>query len=218
MCSHPRFDLDNNPEQFSIEEQQRIHEAWARVSEDFAPFNVDVTTEDPADAVTQLRQAPFVGQRTRTFYFRHRFDVADSNSVAQLTLSLIRDDGAAVYLNGTEVVRDNLAADAKFDDFADSTVGGDEELTLQDFVIPPSSLVSGENVLAVEVHQSSDTSSDVSFDLKLEGRVGESPATFVALGAEWSYLDDGSDQANAWREAEFDDSTWPVFPRRVRIR
>ena len=29
----PAFDLDGNPEEFSTEEKRRIHEAWARVSE-----------------------------------------------------------------------------------------------------------------------------------------------------------------------------------------
>ena len=43
-----------------------------------------------------------------TTYLRHSFDVADPTQVAQLTLSLLRDDGAVVYLNGTEVFRSNM--------------------------------------------------------------------------------------------------------------
>ena len=30
----------------------------------------------------------------------------------------------------------------------------------------------------------------------------------IALGAEWRYLDDGSDQGTAWRGLNFDDSGW----------
>lgn len=207
----PPFDVDGDPTQFNADEQRRIHEAWTRVAEDFAPFNIDVTTEDPADASTMLRQALTVSQRTRTFYFRHQFNVVDASKVSALALRLLRDDGAAVYLNGTEVARDNLATDAQFDDFASSSVSGNAESTLQSFTIDPSLLVDGDNLLAVEVHQSSDTSSDVSFDLSLAGTIAEVPNTpIVDLGSSWSYLDDGSDQGVAWRTTDFDDSAWPV--------
>ncbi|MEI6686300.1 MAG: M66 family metalloprotease, partial [Planctomycetota bacterium] len=43
----PAFDIDNNPSSFSATELARIREIWERVSEDYLPFNVDVTTEDP---------------------------------------------------------------------------------------------------------------------------------------------------------------------------
>ena len=41
------FDIDGNPSSFSATELARIEEAWQRVSEDFIPFNVNVTTVDP---------------------------------------------------------------------------------------------------------------------------------------------------------------------------
>jgi len=43
----PAYDIDNNPSSFSATELANIREIWERVSEDFLPFNVDVTTEDP---------------------------------------------------------------------------------------------------------------------------------------------------------------------------
>jgi subtilisin-like proprotein convertase family protein len=42
----PAYDIDNNPS-FSATELANIREIWERVSEDYLPFNVDVTTEDP---------------------------------------------------------------------------------------------------------------------------------------------------------------------------
>jgi PKD repeat protein len=46
------FDLDGNPSAFSDTELQRIQNIWRRVAEDYAPFDVDVTTEEPlADAI-----------------------------------------------------------------------------------------------------------------------------------------------------------------------
>ena len=48
------FDLDGLPYSFSTAELQRIQLIWQRVAEDFASFDVDVTTEPPlADALTR---------------------------------------------------------------------------------------------------------------------------------------------------------------------
>jgi hypothetical protein len=41
------FDLDGAPATFSNAEQDRIQRIWQRVAEEYAPFGVDVTTEDP---------------------------------------------------------------------------------------------------------------------------------------------------------------------------
>lgn len=43
----PAYSLDSNSS-FSDSELTNIQEMWSRVSEDFSPFNVDVTTEEPA--------------------------------------------------------------------------------------------------------------------------------------------------------------------------
>jgi PKD repeat protein len=48
------FDLDGVPYSFSATELERIQFIWQRVAEDFAPFDVNVTTEPPAgDALTR---------------------------------------------------------------------------------------------------------------------------------------------------------------------
>lgn len=41
------FDIDGNPAVFSAAELERIQYIWQRVAEDYAPFDVDVTTEAP---------------------------------------------------------------------------------------------------------------------------------------------------------------------------
>lgn len=46
----PPYDTDGNPAAFSASEQSEIQQAWFRVAEDYAIFDVDVTTEYPGEA------------------------------------------------------------------------------------------------------------------------------------------------------------------------
>ena len=45
----PGYSMDADPA-FNPTERARIADVWLRVSEDYAPFNVDVTTQDPGEA------------------------------------------------------------------------------------------------------------------------------------------------------------------------
>ncbi len=48
------FDIDGNTSSFSNAELERIQYIWQRVKEDYAPFDIDVTTEEPPpDALTR---------------------------------------------------------------------------------------------------------------------------------------------------------------------
>lgn len=112
------------------------------------------------------------GMKHVTTYFRRTFSIPSAAAVSELNVSLLRDDGAAVYVNGSEVVRDELpAGNVTYDTLATSSAGGSRESLYYDFTIPTDVLVDGENVIAVEVHQSSTAGSDASFDLQLNGRV-----------------------------------------------
>lgn len=54
----PGFDLDGNPGAFSDTEKTRIQQIWQRVAEDFAPFDVDVTTQEPGeDAIDRTAES-----------------------------------------------------------------------------------------------------------------------------------------------------------------
>lgn len=44
----PAFDMDGDRHTFSQSELDTIENIWARVAEDFAPFDINVTTEEPA--------------------------------------------------------------------------------------------------------------------------------------------------------------------------
>lgn len=105
-----------------------------------------------------------------TYYFRRTFEVKDPGKLKPHVLRLLRDDGAAVYLNGKEIVRSNLPDGAlKHNTFAESATPSERGYFVFDF--DRSKLVPGKNVMAVEVHQSSAQSTDVSFDLELREKI-----------------------------------------------
>lgn len=102
-----------------------------------------------------------------TYYFRRAFTVAQAGDFATLTVRLKRDDGAVVYLNGTEIMRSNLT-NQPLTHLSLAINASDNGTTFQVTNVTAGALVSGTNVLAVEVHQSSVSSSDLNFDLALE--------------------------------------------------
>ncbi len=51
------FDTDSDPANFSESEQVAIKRIWERMAEDYAPFNIDVTTERPAVFTTRTAMA-----------------------------------------------------------------------------------------------------------------------------------------------------------------
>lgn len=104
-----------------------------------------------------------------TTYFRRRFHLDNPADYNGLVASLLVDDGAVIYLNGTEVRRINLPSGTiSFSTRANGAVGGSDETTFVAWTLDESQLVAGENIIAVEVHQNSPSSSDLGFDLGLD--------------------------------------------------
>lgn len=101
-------------------------------------------------------------------YFRHSFNFDGSETQdLQAFLQLRRDDGAVVYLNGNELFRSNMpAGPIDFETTATDVVGGAAESDWNELSLEIA-LNPGINILAVEIHQISNTSSDISFDLTL---------------------------------------------------
>jgi hypothetical protein len=254
------------------------------------------------DEITTINGGPTTN-RYPTVYFRHAFVVSRPQDVLTLAVDLLRDDGGIVYLNGTEVFRNNMPTGAVSFATLTSTnaAGSDETTNFFTGVIDPALLVAGTNVLAVEIHQGALNSSDLSFDLGLRAALANQPpvpvftmpapgavlpagqavvlrvsatdsngtvsrvnffagtsflgtdttppfsllwsnpvsalhvltaeavddcgatgrttiainvGTFsmIGTGAVWRFLDDGSDQGNAWLGLAFDDSGWKAGP------
>lgn len=160
------------------------------------------------DEATILRYGAFSTNKYVTTWFRQTLSVANPWAWKDLQLRLLRDDGAIVYLNGTEIYRGNLTnAGVTPATFALSAVAGADESRFYLQSVNPSLLRAGANTLAVELHQDSLGSSDISFDLELAGLPAREQ-TLVAPRTLWKYNEGATDLGTAWRAPGYDDSQW----------
>lgn len=114
--------------------------------------------------VTTIGYGGNASKKYTTSYYRTRVTITNLAEKSEYLLTLFVDDGAAVYVNGTEVGRTNLPAGVLTDStFASSSNNG----VTASFSVPPSLLTEGVNLIAVEVHQCNATSSDVIFNMSM---------------------------------------------------
>ena len=121
-----------------------------------------------SDEATVVSFGPSSTAKYITTYFRHQFFVDDPAQFATLTLGLLRDDGGVVYLNGREIFRSNMPGTHNYLTPASGTIDAADESTFFETNVNLTHLLPGANQFAVEIHQSSGGSSDISFDLYLK--------------------------------------------------
>ena len=122
------------------------------------------------DEATVVKYGSNASNKYITTYFRRAFTVTNPAQLKQLTLRLLRDDGAVVYLNGAELYRTNMPSGTiAYTTLASTAIAGTDETTFLTAALNPLLLTTGNNVIAVEIHQVNSTSSDLSFDLELTG-------------------------------------------------
>ena len=181
---------------------------------------VDVRAAGPHELVqpksTQLPADPAnSGYPFITYYFRTHFQIGAATPGLSLQCDGFIDDGAVVYLNGTEVYRLRM-------DPADTVVGStlatgypcSGDATCQDsFTIDGTALVPGDNVLAVEVHNYNARSADITFGLAVSGVRAAPPAPTVSLSATGSTLQfEWSRNGFALQQAEAPTGPWIDVP------
>lgn len=64
----PAYDTDGDPLSLSSGEREDIRRIWARVAEDFSPFNIDVTTESPPPGRYDRWQRVAIGGASTDWY------------------------------------------------------------------------------------------------------------------------------------------------------
>ena len=127
-------------------------------------------------AATKLDYGSNAGRKRPTYYFRKTFDLHTPLSDDDiLTFNYQIDDGMMLYVNGHEVGSYYITSGSKYEDY---TAGGHYESSepyMGSFIIPHEYLVMGQNQIAVEIKNTSASSTDMWFDgsLILSSRGGE---------------------------------------------
>lgn len=109
--------------------------------------------------------------RPLTSYYRHTVELPNLAAFTTVRLDLIRNSGAAVYVNGIEVARSNLpAGPLTAGTYASGPIPGAQQHVPVSYTLPTSAFVTGTNTIAVELHLNSGNQPTAGFDLALVGQ------------------------------------------------
>ncbi len=121
------------------------------------PTGIGYGDNDDATVLSDMRN------NYLSVFCRKEFQVQDVASVEDLKLKVHYDDGFIAYLNGQETGRKNMGDVGQlftYDMPATDSVAAYPEL--EEIAVPPDYLLEGNNVLAIQIHNHSLTSSDLS--------------------------------------------------------
>ncbi|MBO4907010.1 MAG: CotH kinase family protein [Bacteroidaceae bacterium] len=127
----------------------------------YGPFGYgNVGMEGSSDYATTIDYGSNSKQKRPTYYFRRSINLSSEptdEDVFQLTYYV--DDGFVAYVNGVEVGRYLMSGTPSYDTYSTTYVGATAATST--ITIDNSLLHMGDNVIAVEVHNTSATSSDI---------------------------------------------------------
>lgn len=118
--------------------------------------------------VTDIDTFADTSDRARAAYFAKSLQISDASAVSRLLIESAGDDGAVIYVNGTEVARSNMGdGEVTHTTFAPSarryTVANNDPIVVE---VPLGLLVDGTNVISAETHLNYRNTPDLTFDLK----------------------------------------------------
>jgi hypothetical protein len=100
------------------------------------------------------------------YWARKQYTVPAGTSPVSAVMRVQRDDGVAVYLDGSRIAKININDEpVRNDSAAASTISDEAEAEWVDVTVPLSGLTPGTHQLAVSIHQSAVNSSDTGFDM-----------------------------------------------------
>ncbi|WP_417355537.1 alkaline phosphatase PhoX [Flavobacterium sp.] len=125
---------------------------------------------------TVISYGPDSGNKYITSYFVRDLNVTLAEVADMVEFGIRRDDGVIVYVNGVEVIRDNMpAGDVNYLTHSSGIVDGADEKRFQVFHLSKTIFNEGVNRIAVEMHNRDGQSSDLGFDMYIK----DAPADFV---------------------------------------
>jgi len=134
-----------------------------------------------------------------TAYFTTTFDLGaiNASSVTGLTASIMADDGAFIYINGKLAA--NYHTSPGNDTYLAGMDGGGNVEVATHITLDQSLLIDGVNSIAVSVHQKSNDSSDLGFqmDVKATFKPVSAPSSVLGFGDQTDLDDDPAQQPPA---------------------
>ncbi len=123
------------------------------------------------DCATVLGYGGNPANRYPTAYFRKAFNVVNPSVVTGLVMNARINDGMVVYLNGKEILRNNLpGGTVTYATLAPLSV---PSTAWTSALLATNGLIQGTNMVAVEVHQAAVNSPDLIMDMTLTALVKE---------------------------------------------
>jgi uncharacterized repeat protein (TIGR01451 family) len=186
------YPLDGNGNEWNESDFNTVTSTVGPWSSGDAPLQAGLVDAFPAGTPELLGgiDAAANGENLVTTYlFRQNFDLSQAQAgITDWLVDYVFDDGAIIYVNGVEVFRTpSMPAGAvtttTLSELGDETGRSSRPVSLAGL------LVSGRNTVAVELHQTTLTSSDAGFDLELL------PAS-VSPTAGFRYADDTFEGTN----------------------
>lgn len=155
------------------------------------------------------------GARYPTLYFRKVINIPSLAAYTSFQLRTQFDDAIVVWVNGVEAYRNNIAANPLYATLATGAIANNGA-DIYTASLSTSLFISGNNIIAVEIHQSALTSSDLFFDLELTGitpAVGEVEifpfGQNLAGAPAWRYKGGGTNlDAVAWKAIGYAEPGW----------
>ena len=147
-------------------------------TEGAAPFGYG----DPPFGTDLSEAEPPMRRNYSTLYLRHTLEIPNPALVVALEASIDFDDGFILWINGVEVASENPPDDPTFDSRARrSHESGSYEVF--DLPAPSGFIVAGANTIAVQLFNSTVSSSDAKLDLALIDPIGvdTTPPSIVGL-------------------------------------
>ncbi len=202
---------------------------WMQLDFDASTWQTGMAPLGVGETEAKTDLSPGNGTDHNAAYFRKTFELSDAQAEKTLIGQFRFDDGAALFINGIELLRHNLPkGDLTAETAATKKIGNEDHFWT--FVVQPKHLRSGKNVIAFSVHQFKDSTdliaelslreatpeaSKIAADIQAKesggnqnaGRLANPKPTLIALGSVWRYWDGQTVDEN-WQALDYDDREW----------
>ncbi|WP_308990884.1 LamG-like jellyroll fold domain-containing protein [Mariniflexile litorale] len=164
------YPLHKDEQWYVLDEGTDLGKDWLALDYNVFPWNRGFAPFGYGDPVnTEVSYGPDASNKYITTYYIKDIDVSLNELTDLVELGLRRDDGAIIYINGVEVLRNNMpAGTVNYRTPASSAIDGINENIYYTSTVAKNMFVEGTNRIAVEIHQSNASSSDTRFDLYIQ--------------------------------------------------